>query len=80
MKEQMVFDDRFDIAGNGILRFIKHLLVNRMMLLGNLFNNPGARCLIILVVLHYFGGPIYWIFTRWERPIRFLLTRIRQIK
>jgi len=78
--EKTVFNNRFDISNNSILRLIKHLFLNRLSVVGNIFGNPGLRYLLVLVVLHYFGKPFYWMVTRWERPIRFIINRIKQFK
>lgn len=75
-----MFTKNYDLSGMGITRLIKHLIMNRFLLVGNMFGNPGLRYLTILMLLHFLGGPIYWLLTRWERPLRFLLSRLRRIK
>lgn len=76
--DKPLFNRRYDISNNGILRLIKHLIINRFSLVGNIFGNPGVKYLLVLVVLHYFGRPLYWFASRWERPFRFLLSRLRR--
>lgn len=80
MVEKVIFNQRYELAGSGMLRLIKHLILHRFIPLGNLFGGPGAKCLVMLSLLHYFGGPIYWILINWERPLRFLYNRVKKFK
>jgi len=79
MSNKEMFNHRYDLAGGTMFRLIKHLLIHKFIPLGNLFGGPGAKCLIMLFLLHYLGRPIYWILTRWERPLRFMYARVRKI-
>lgn len=80
MSEQTVFNSRFDITGVGILRLVKQLVTNKFLMVGSLFGNPGVKYLVMMVLLHYCGGAIYWALVKWERPLRFLINRLRSIK
>lgn len=80
MIDKTVFSSRFDLANNSLLRLIKHILMHRYSPMGNLFGNPGGRCLLVLLFLHYFSTPYFWMITRWERPLRFIAARLGKLR
>ena len=79
MSRRVMFTDRYDVAGGGMIRLLKHLCIHKGIPLGNLFGGPGLKCVIMLSLLHYFGTPIYWMLTRLERPLRFVYNRAKNL-
>lgn len=59
-----ILNRQFDLQGNEILRLLKLSLFNKILPIGRLRGGPGARCLIILSVLHYCGGLLYGVQAR----------------
>ncbi|MBW1636010.1 MAG: hypothetical protein JRC87_05335 [Deltaproteobacteria bacterium] len=71
----------YDLRGVEISRLGKTALFAKIIPVGNLRGGPGIRCLIVLTVLHYFGGVLYWADARYGHrlePGRRLLSKFRQ--
>jgi len=79
MKKYPLFNTRYDLSNSGLPRFIKHIVLNRFMMIGNIFGNPGIRNLIILTLLHYLGRPIYWLKSRWGRYFGYMAKLLRKL-
>jgi hypothetical protein len=60
-----VLTGRYDLQGNEVSRLGKTALLSKWLPLGNFRGGPGGRCLLTLVVLHYFGGIIYFILAKY---------------
>lgn len=56
---------RFDLAGNELSRLLKLAIFGKFIPLGNLWGGPGARCLVILSILHYLGYPLYLVVAKY---------------
>ncbi len=67
-----VFTKRYDLRGNELARLGKTALLSKWIPLGNFRGGPGARCLLTLAVLHYFGGILYWFFGKYGDRMRLL--------
>jgi len=76
-----LFNKRYDLRGVEISRLGKTALFAKIIPIGNLRGGPGLRCLSVLTVLHYFGGILYWVTTKYGhrlRPVGGLLLKLKQ--
>jgi hypothetical protein len=69
------FNKRYDIEGIDVLRLARVTAWSKVVPMGNFRGGPGARCLVVLIVLHYLGYPLYFLFARYGHRLR-LLRRI----
>jgi hypothetical protein len=75
-----VLNKRFDLVGNELSRLLKIALFGKFVPIGNLRGGPGARCLAILSLLHYFGYPLYWIVARYGHKLQFLRRLVARLR
>jgi hypothetical protein len=74
------FNKRYDIKGLEILRLLKIALLSKFVPMGNFRGGPGGRCLVVLIFLHYFGYPLYYILIRHGQrlgPLRRIVAKLR---
>jgi hypothetical protein len=65
---------RFDIAGNGFFRVFRFNLLNSIVPLGVSGRGTGLKAGLVLLFLHWFGRPLFYILIRYERYLhRFYL-------
>ena len=69
--------DRQDLAGFGIFRVMRLLILSRLVPLGNLAGGGGLRCLVTLAVLHAFGKPLFRLLVRYEHRLHSLYLRLK---
>jgi hypothetical protein len=69
---------RYDLQGQGILRLARVALLGKYLPIGNLQGGPGARCLGVLLFLHYFGYPFYMLLARHGHRLHPLWRRLRK--
>jgi hypothetical protein len=69
---------RYDIQGQGIVRLARLALLGKYLPLGNLQGGPGARCLAVLLFLHYLGYPFYLILARHGHRLQTLRRWLRK--
>ncbi len=77
-----ILNGRFDLHGNEYSRLIKIFIFNKIVPIGNLRGGPGLRCVIILGLLHYFGGILYTVQARYGNKLqlfRRILSKLRSI-
>ncbi len=67
-----VLDKRFGLTGNSTARVLRHYLLSRCIPMGNAVGGPGIKPLLVLLLLHYAGRPIFWLVVRFERQVLFL--------
>lgn len=70
-----VFTSRFDLDGNELSRLLKVALFGKIVPVGNLRGGPGARCLVVLSLLHYLGYPLYLVNARYGHR----LSRVKRL-
>lgn len=75
-----IFTARYDLQGLDILRLARLALLGKYLPLGNLLGGPGARCLGVLLFLHYLGYPFYTIITRHGHRLQRLRNRWRLLR
>ena len=63
---------RFDMEGLELSRLAKFAFCSKVLPMGNFRGGPGARCLIVLTFLHYFGYLFYLILARFGHRLHFL--------
>ncbi len=56
-----VLTPRYDLAGNSLLRQVRHWIRTKTSIMGNYAAGPGLRCLLALGLLHYVGKPLFRI-------------------
>jgi hypothetical protein len=60
-----VLNKRYDLNGLEISRLVKFAIMAKFVPMGNFRGGPGARCLSVLLVLHFFGYPLYFFKARY---------------
>ena len=75
-----IFTSRYDLAGSEIFRITRTLAFNRCIPVGNLAGGGGIRCLLVLIVLHVLGRPVFGVLMRQERRAHALHTFINRLK
>ena len=68
----------YDIAGNSFFRVVKLGLLNKIIPIGNFKQGTGTRPALTLLMLHYFGRPLFWFGVRYERLFRFLIKVVKR--
>jgi len=71
-----LFTSHYDISGNNIYRVFKIGLLNKIVPIGNFKQGPGLRPVCTLMVLHYFGRPLFWLTVRFERHLNYIRRRL----
>jgi hypothetical protein len=69
---------RYDLQGQGILRLARLALLGKYLPIGNLQGGPGARCLGVLLFLHYLGYPVYLLLARYGHRLQALRRWLRR--
>ncbi len=64
-----IMNKDFDLTSNPLRRVFGHYLLSRMVPLGCYQRGGGMKCLLVLSVSSYFGRPIFWFTTRFERTM-----------
>ena len=67
--EHFLLSKRLDLTGNSVLRVCRLQLLARLIPMGNYRGGAGFRCLLVLAVLHYLGGPVFQVLIRFERQL-----------
>lgn len=67
--EQTVLSGRYDLTGNGISRTFLQQVYSRVIPMGNFSGGAGLRCLLVLLVLHGVGRPVFRVLIRFERQL-----------
>lgn len=75
-----LLNERYDLAGNGILSVVRHQLTAKCIPLGNYRGGAGFKCLVVFVVLHYLGAPIFYVLIRFERQMAFLYKLLERLR
>ena len=73
-----IVDSRYDLEDSSILRLARLALLGKWLPLGNFRGGPGARCLAVLLLLHFLGRPLYTIHLRYGHRLQPLLRRLRR--
>lgn len=74
-------NSRFELTGNEMLRLTRLCVFGKVVPIGNLRGGPGARCLAVLCLLHYFGYWGYLFKAKYAHrlgPIRAIVRRFRK--
>ena len=71
---------QYDLQGLGILRLARLALLGKYLPLGNLLGGPGARCLAVLVFLHYLGRPFYLLIAHHGHRLQWLRHRLLRFR
>ena len=78
-----VLSKRYDLEGNTLPRIMMHWLRIKTTIMGNYSSGPGLRCMVMLWILHYLGGPIFrlriWLSNqhRLRARLRRVLTKLK---
>jgi len=80
MNKQTVMTKNFDISGNGIIRLVRFYLLGRILPMGNNHGGPGWRCLLVLMLFHFWGRQCYWFNNKCSRQIDFLRVLKRRLQ
>ncbi len=72
-----VMNTGFDLCSNPLHRVAKHYFLGRFIPHGSNQGGGGVKCLLVLWVSCYFGRPLFWFATRFQRAANLLL-QVRQ--
>ena len=75
-----VLNKRYDLKGLEISRLVKFAIMAKLIPMGNFRGGPGARCLSVLLVLHFFGYPLYFFHARYGKhllPLKRIIGKYR---
>ncbi len=73
-------DKRYDIKGLEITRLAGVAIWRKIVPMGNFLGGPGGRCLVVLILLHYLGYPMYLVNARYGHhlhPLRRIVAKLR---
>jgi hypothetical protein len=73
-------NSRFELTGNEMLRLVKICAFGKLVPIGNLRGGPGARCLCVVTILHYFGYAGYYLKAKHGHRLGLITSMIRRIK
>ncbi len=71
-----LFTSTYDLSGLSIIRLFKFMCYSKIFPFGNFGTGAGAKCLLVLSVLHTFGGPVFTFYTRYEEKLSPLIKKI----
>jgi len=70
-----IMNKGFDLSSNPLRRVSGHYILSRFIPLGYYQRGGGMKCLCVLSLSSYFGRPVYWIASRFERT----MTRLQRL-
>ena len=73
---EKIMNKGYDLTSNPLHRVFAQYLLSRIIPLGCYQRGGGLKCLLVLSVSSYFGRPIFWFVTKFERSVA-RLQRIR---
>lgn len=75
-----VLNKQYDLKGLEISRLVKFALMAKFVPMGNFRGGPGARCLVVLSLLHFFGYPLYFLHARYGENLRPLIRIVAKFR
>ena len=69
---------KYDISGNGFFRVVRFNMVNKLLPTGNYRLGTGLRPGLTLLVLHWFGQPLFRILIHFEPYLHRIYQRLRR--
>lgn len=73
-----LLSSNFDLTGSETLRVGRTFVMSKLIPLGNFGGGPNIRCLLVLMVLHYFSKPVFWLLVREEHFVYRILRKIKR--
>lgn len=77
MKKVQVTEQHYDLGGGEIGRIAKLSLLNKFLPMGNLGGGPGIRSVVVLIVLHGVGKPLFRLLMPYEDRLAALYRRFK---
>ncbi len=68
----------YDISGNTITRVLRFNLLNKIVPIGNYRLGTGLKPGLVLLVLHWFGRPLFRLLIRYEPFLHRIYQRLRK--
>lgn len=59
----------YDLSSSPVHRVLRHYLLSRLIPMGVYRGGAGLKCLLVVLVIHSLGRPIFWFITRFERHV-----------
>ena len=78
MRDSRIFNSRYELEGQSILRQLRMWVRMKTSVLGNFDTGPGLKNLITLAFLHWLGRPLFWLRT-WLQHRHGLKAKIRTV-
>lgn len=69
---------RNDIRGNSFIRVVRINVLNKLVPLGNYRFGVGLRPALVLLVLHYFSRPLFYLLVRYEHQLHRMYQKLRK--
>lgn len=69
---------KYDIAGNTIFRVLRFNLFNKIVPIGNYRMGTGLKPGLVLLVLHWFGRPLFRVLIHYEPILHRIYQRFRK--
>ena len=69
---------KYDISGNTMLRVLRFNLLNKLVPIGNYRLGTGLKPGLVLLLLHWFGRPLFTVLIRYEPQLHRLYQRFRK--
>jgi len=61
VKQNPIFNTRYEIDGNSIMRQLIMWFRMKTSILGNFDTGPGLKNLLTLLFFHWIGKPVFWL-------------------
>lgn len=63
---KFVRNSRFDLSGNSFFRVFRMNVLDKFFPVGNFSLGIGLKPGLVLLFLHWFGRPLFWLLIRFE--------------
>jgi hypothetical protein len=68
----------YDISGNSFFRVLRFNVLNRLVPTGNYRMGTGFRPGMTLLILHWFGQPLFRLLIHWEPQLHRLYRKLKK--
>ena len=73
-----VKNSRFDISGNSFIRVMRFSFVNTLLPTGNYRMGAGLRPGVTLLLLHWFGRPLFKVLIHYEPYLHRIYQKLKK--
>lgn len=80
MEVVRVTEKQYDLGRGEIGRVARTSALNKFLPMGNLGGGPGIRCLVVLIILHRLGRPLFRLLIPHEDRLTAFYRRVKKEK